>query len=119
MRLLDKFSKRVALLAGALIMMTFAFSAVQARNEGYSFRVHNKASEAVSKILASEDGKDWGHFDIGDGIAPGQTVKIVWNKSTEDQSCEQFFKIVFEGGSQTAPAKFDFCDADLVLEVTN
>ena len=119
MRLLEKYSRRVALFACAAIVMTFAFSAVQARNEGYSFRVHNKASEAVKKILASEDGKNWGHFNIGDGIEPGQTVKIVWDKSTDDQSCEQYFKIVFEGGSQTAPAKFDFCDADLVLEVTN
>jgi hypothetical protein len=119
MRLLRKYSNEVTLLACAAMIMTFALSAVQARNEGYTFKVHNKASESVKKILASEDGKNWGHFDIGDGIAPGQTVKIAWAKSTDDQSCEQFFKIVFEDGSQTPAAKFDFCDEDLVLEVTN
>jgi len=119
MRLQEKTAKVAALLGCAALMMTFAFSAVQARSEGYSFKVHNKASQTIKKILASEDGKKWGHFDIGDGIEPGKTVKIVWSKETDDEACEQHFKIVFEDGSVTAPAKFDFCDEDLVLNVTD
>jgi hypothetical protein len=118
MRQVDNCSKKVALLACAAIALSFAFSVVQARNEGHTFRVHNKTEDTIKKILASEDGKTWGHFDIGDGIEPGHTVKIAWDKSTDDQSCVQSFKIVFDDGSETPPAKFDFCDADLVLEVT-
>ena len=118
MRRLDACSKKVALLACAAVVMTFALSVVHARNEGYTFKVHNKTEDTIKKILASPDGSSWGHFDIGDGIAPGQTVKIAWDKSTDDQPCVQNFKIVFDDGSQTAPAKFDFCDSDLVLEVT-
>ena|SRR5215471_2785025 len=118
MKQLENCSKKVALLACSAVLMSFAFSVVHARNEGYTFKVHNRTEEIIKKIMASPNGKEWGQFDIGDGIEPGATVKIAWDKSTDDQPCVQSFKIVFDDGSQTAPAKFDFCDAGLVLEVT-
>jgi len=117
MMLLEKYARRLALTACALIVAAVAFSAVHA-NDGHTFKVHNKSSKTIKNMLASEDGEHWGRFDIGDGIEPGQTVKIAWSRSTDDQACEQEFKVVFEDGSETAPAKFDFCDESIVLEVS-
>src|SRR5689334_22120335 len=101
MKSLRNAKKNVGLLACAAILVTFAFSLAQARTEQYSFRVHNKTNKTIEKILASEDGETYGHFDIGDGIEAGKTVKIVWAKSTNDQSCVQFFTVVFDDGSHT------------------
>lgn len=117
MTLLEKYARRLALTACAVIFAAVAFGAVYA-NGGYTFKLHNKSSKTIKSMLASEDGEHWGHFDIGDGIEPGQTVKIAWNKATDDQSCEQEFKVVFEDGSETAPAKFDFCDESVELEIS-
>ncbi|MBA3273030.1 MAG: hypothetical protein H0T11_04050 [Chthoniobacterales bacterium] len=41
----------------------------------YTFKVHNTTETKIIKLLASEDGKDYGNFDIGEeGVAPGKTM---------------------------------------------
>ena len=73
-------------------------------------------SKDGSKILVSEDGEKYGFFDIGKGIKPGETMTLVWDKSTNSGSCHQWFKAVWESGEEGKPVKFDFCEKDLELE---
>jgi hypothetical protein len=84
---------------------------------GYKFTVHNTTQDRITKLLTSEDGKDYGSFDIGrKGIGPGETTQLVWDEKTETSGCEWFIKAVFSDGSKTPAKKFDFCEEDLELE---
>ena len=103
-----------ALLGSALFLLAL-FSPV-ALAEDYSFKVHNNTEETITKILVSEDGETYGYFDIGDGIKAGDTETLVWHKSTESQSCKQWFKAVWESGEEGKPVQFDFCEKGLTLE---
>jgi hypothetical protein len=82
----------------------------------YSFGVHNNSGSKIVKILVSQDGKSWGFFDIGKGIAAGATETLVWDASTEGEDCEQYFKAVFADGSESDATVFDFCEKGLILE---
>jgi hypothetical protein len=108
--------KKVALPAFALILMSFIVSYAQGQDE-FTFKVHNKGKNTVTKLLVSEDGKTYGQFDIGDGIGPDETVTVVWDKSTNNESCVQFFKAAFDDGGESPARKFDFCEKDLTLEL--
>lgn len=98
----------IAVLAGS--------AATAMADEEYSFVVHNKTKTRIVKILVSENGRKYGHFDIGKGIRPGEKVTLVWDKSTNSQSCKQWIKAVYADGSEARPAKFDFCEDDLEIE---
>ena len=82
----------------------------------HRFKVHNNTKQDIKKIMVSQDGKKWGYFDIGDGIKAGATEELVWDKSTDNENCEQWFKAVFTDGEESEPVKFDFCEKGLVLE---
>jgi hypothetical protein len=82
----------------------------------YSFEVKNSTKDKVTKLEASEDGKEWGAFDIGAGIKSGETVKLVWDKSTDEGNCEQKIRATYADKSKTEETEFDFCEDDLVLE---
>jgi hypothetical protein len=84
--------------------------------EEYSFTVHNSTDSRITKLLASENKRSWGKFDIGSGIRAGHTVSLSWSQSTNSQSCKQWVKVVYADGSESEPAKFDFCESDLELE---
>ena len=116
MNLQTRFKKAI-LLACALLVTTFATQfALAADDDQHSFKVKNTTDELITKILVSEDGEKYGYFDIGKGIKPGQTVTLVWDKSTNDDSCDQWFKAVWESGKEGKPVKFDFCEDNLILE---
>jgi hypothetical protein len=83
----------------------------------YSFEVKNSTKDKVIKLEASEDGKEWGEFDIGAGIKPGDTVQLVWDKSTEGENCEQKIRATYADKSETEETEFDFCEEDLSLEL--
>ena len=82
----------------------------------YSFKVINKTENTIKQVLVSDDKKTWGKFDIGKGINAGKTVKLVWDKSTNGESCKQWVKAVYDDGEESEPSKFDFCEADLEIE---
>ena len=103
-------------LALALVCALAVSASLIASESSYSFKVHNTTKQTIKKLLASEDGKTYGNFDIGKGIPAGETVTLVWDKKTDDQDCEQYFKAVFDDGDESEPEKFDFCEEDLVLE---
>ena len=102
--------------AGLRICSPSRSSLLVALAEDYSFKVHNNTEKTITKLLCSEDGETYGFFDIGDGIKPGETETIVWDKSTNSQACKQWFKAVWEDGDEGKPVKFDFCEKDLELE---
>jgi hypothetical protein len=111
--------KAAALLVIALLTMSTALNYAHARKASaveYTYKVHNKSASTITALLASEDGKTYGQFDIGKGIAPGKIVTLVWDKSTDEGNCEQWVKAKFADGGVSPAAKFDFCEEDLVLE---
>ena len=98
----------------ALILMSGMLSL--ARTYDYKCKVHNNTKSEIKKLRVSEDGKRWGFFDIGSGIKAGDTVELVWDKSTDNQDCDQYFKVQFADGDWFDPVKLNFCEKDLVLE---
>ena len=113
MRPINSFGKFLILgLAVVLMSGTLSF----AKTFEYKFKVHNNTKSAIKKLQVSEDGKKWGFFDIGTGIPAGETVELVWDKSTDSESCEQYFKVQFADGEWSEAVKFNFCEKDLVLE---
>ena len=106
----------------AALVLAVAFIAVPLRHagasddEGYSFSVKNTTKDKITKLLASEDGKTYGTFDVGAGIAPGKSMTLKWDKSTDESGCEWYFKAVFADGEESEVKKFDFCEDDLELE---
>jgi hypothetical protein len=114
MKLQNRLSK--ALLLTSAFVAVALFSPVVRGDDEYSFKVHNNTKETITKLLVSEDGEKYGFFDIGDGIKPGETETLTWDKSTKGQSCHQWFKAVWENGDEGNPVRFDFCEENLTLE---
>ena len=108
--------KKVLLVGCALLVTTIVPPVARGGEGDYSFKVKNTTDEKITKILVSEDGEKYGFFDIGDGLSPGEIMTLVWDKSTNGQSCHQWFKAVWESGKEGKPVKFDFCEKDLQLE---
>jgi hypothetical protein len=105
---------KVSMLTLALVLMSATVGL--AKTNEYKFKVHNNTKQAIKKLLVSEDGKKWGEFDIGTGIKAGATEELVWDKSTDNGLCEQYFKVQFADGEWSDAVKFDFCEKGLVLE---
>ena len=108
--------KKILLVGCALLVTTFIPPIALGADNEYSFKVKNTTKELITKILVSEDGEKYGYFDIGKGIKPGETMTLVWDKSTNSGSCHQWFKAVWESGEEGKPVKFDFCEKGLELE---
>ena len=103
----------------ALVLASFTMPARHlnaADDDQYTFKVHNASKERITKLLASEDGKDYVKFDIGKGIDFGETVTLNWDKSTNKSDCKWYIKAVYADDTISKPGKFDFCEDDLVLD---
>ena len=109
---------KTTLLGIAFIILSFAAVKAQSSEE-YSFKVINNTDVTIKKLLVAEAGKKYGYFDIGKGIAPGKTVTLVWDKSTNSENCVQYFKAVYADDTESEPAKFDFCEDELELVFDN
>jgi hypothetical protein len=102
---------RVFVLAAVVVLMS-----VSAFADQYKFQVTNNTNMKIAKILVSEDGEEYGQFNIGSGIPTGKTVTLVWDESTNGESCQQYFKAVFANGEESEPQQFDFCEDEVALE---
>lgn len=102
--------KHFAIAAAVVLMSVPAFA------DDYSFKVTNNTDTKITKILVSEDGDEYGYFNIGSGINPGKTVTLVWDSATNGENCEQYFKAVFSNNEESEPQKFDFCEEGVALE---
>jgi hypothetical protein len=103
-------SKFFAIAAAVVLLSVPAFA------DDYKFKVSNNTDTKITKILVSEDGEEYGFFNIGNGIPAGKTVTLVWDSSTNSEGCEQYFKAVFSNGEESEAQKFDFCEEDVTLE---
>lgn len=81
----------------------------------YRFKVHNNTNRTIVSLVASESGEEAGEFDIGDGIGPGATATLEWDRSTDDSHCEWAFSAVYDDGTYSEPVVLDFCEDDLEL----
>ncbi len=112
--------KSVRITIGSALLLAVLGLSLTGRNGQasgeYSFSVHNSTETAIIEILVSEDQANWGRFNIGKGIRSGETVKLVWDQSTNNQGCHQFVKAVFGDDSESEAADFNFCENDLELE---
>lgn len=108
--------KRLALVVAVCVMVSGFFVLSTLAAGDYSFKVHNTTDALIKKILVSQDKKEWGEFDVGSGIKAGSVVTLVWDESANNESCKQYVKAVFADGSETDPAKFNFCEKGLELE---
>ncbi len=110
---------KIQKLIGALIttgLLLVSTIDTQAAESEYSFVVHNSTKSTIKRLLVSEDGKKWGDFDIGNGIAAGASSTLVWDSSTNNEACKQWVKATFADGSEAKAVKFDFCEKGLELE---
>jgi hypothetical protein len=114
---MKNYLKIAALIALVLISFTMPAQHVNAADDDqYSFKVHNAYKERITKLLASEDGKDYVKFDIGKGIGSGETVTLNWDKSTNKSHCNWYIKAVYADDTKSEAVTFDFCEDDLVLD---
>ena len=112
--MIRKNSKIAIVLLCALALANLAVSRAHA---SYTFKVHNKTDHTIVKLFASEDGKTYREFNIGDGIGAGKVVTMEWSQSTDNGNCEWHFKAKMDDGEETSPVEFNFCEKDLVLEI--
>lgn len=99
-----------------IIIAAVVLTSIPAFADDYQFTVTNNTDTKISKILVSEDGEEYGYFNIGGGIPAGKTVTLVWDSSTNGESCQQYFKAVFANGEESEPQQFDFCEEDVAIE---
>lgn len=107
---------RLGLFAIALGVAGNGMMSTVAHADEFSFTATNSTNTAITEILVSENKSDWAYFNIGSGIQPGATVNLVWDQSTNSSSCAQWVKAAFADGSESEPAKFDFCEDGLELD---
>ncbi len=100
----------------SLFVGVIAIDNVIAAEAEYSFKVHNGAKVKITKLLVSENKKEWDYFDIGEGIAAGGNMTLVWDQSTNNEGCDQYVKAAYADGTESEEAKFNFCEANLELE---
>ncbi len=85
--------------------------------EQWHFVVKNKTGSNITKLEVSQDKNEWGNFDIGDGIGPGEKVTLNWASTTNDEKCHQWIRAKFSDGTWSEATKQDFCrDLDEPIE---
>lgn len=109
----SKFIK-TALLSFAFILLSFTASSAQ--DSEFSFKVTNKTRVTIKRLLVAEPNKKYRDFDIGKGIKPGETALLIWNKATDNEQCEQWFKAVYADGVESEAAYVDFCEDEVHLD---
>ncbi|WP_395792975.1 hypothetical protein [Aquimonas sp.] len=82
----------------------------------YAFQIENNTDSKIDAIVVSEDGENWGAFDIGAGIAAGATADLTWDSSTDESGCTWYFMASFADGSESDVVEFDFCEEELVIQ---
>ncbi len=97
-------------------LLTLALFACIGGANAYEFNITNSTKSKIVGVEASEDGKTWGKFDMGKGLAAGASTTITWDASTDDSVCEWQVRASYADGSESEPAKFDFCEKDLEIE---
>lgn len=110
---------RIAAMFGLCAGMTLLAGSAFALGQ-WHFVVKNSTSSRIVKLQVSADKSDWGDFDIGKGIMPGEKATLVWDASTDDQPCKQWIRAKFKDGTSSAPSRQNFCeDLDEPIEFSD
>ena len=98
--------------------LALTLPALNAVAEGqWHFVVKNTTESNITKLEVAQHKGDWGNFDIGKGIGPGETATLMWDSSTDNEKCNQWIRAKFADGSYSEPNKQDFChDLDDPIE---
>ncbi|MFM7599882.1 MAG: hypothetical protein ACKO7R_01575 [Pseudanabaena sp.] len=91
------------------VSLVASVSSALAEPSSWYFYVTNGSNSTMTRLTTAEQDKNWGDFDIGSGIAPGKTVQMVWDKSTNGQDCSQWIQATYDNGTKSTPVKIDFC----------
>jgi len=113
---MNLYSVRMGIAAIAFGIAGNGMVATGAYADEFSFTATNSTNTTITEILVSENKSDWGYFEIGSGIKPGVTVNLVWDQSTNSENCAQWVKASYADGSESEPAKFDFCEDGLEID---
>lgn len=82
----------------------------------WHFVVKNRTASNITKLQVSENNSTWRDFDVGAGIAAGETATMVWSAS-DTSGCNQWIRAKFADGATSVPVKEDFChDLDAPIE---
>lgn len=110
--------RKVYVLAFALVLMSFNASYALAQQDDYRFVVKNNTRTTIKKIFVGEPGKKYRPFIIGNGIAAGKSMTLVWDNDADTAACRWYIKAVYDDGVETEPAIFDFCEKGLEIVFT-
>lgn len=99
----------VALL-GIVIGVSFGSTTIVERR----VQVHNASEKMITKILGSSDGATYAAINIPNGIKPGRTVEVRWDRNASD--CNWTLNAQYADRSESAPARFDLCEGDVTIE---
>lgn len=99
-----------------ILLAACLFALPLAAHADYSFTIENNTSSDIVGIEVSEDGSEWGDFDVGKGIRAGYSSEATWADHTDDSNCEWLFRATFRDGSVSEEVSFDFCEENLVIE---
>lgn len=101
--------RRTLLLSAVIGSLSLVAKVSPASAEQWYFWVQNSSDAKIQKLLVSENKQQWGYFDIGSGIAAGRKAKLIWDESTNTQSCTQWIKAEFSDGQESEPSRINFC----------
>ena len=107
--------KRLAMLAAMVAMIGLSVGHASGWFDRH-VQVRNNSNKKIVKVLASADGEKYTVFHTGNGIKPGQTVDLAWDKSN-GHDCQWYLKAIFADTSESAPAQFDFCTKDVLYDI--
>ncbi len=99
-------------------MLALATFACIGGANAYEFTVTNSTAVKITSVEASEDGKSWGAFDMGGGLAAGASATITWDESTDESGCAWQVRASYADGSESVEAEYDFCEEGLEIEFT-
>ena len=102
----DRAGRPILIVLGAVASIT-ASQSVNA--EQWFFFVQNQSSSKIIKLEAKEENRPWGSFAMAGSINPGETKKIVWAESSNNQGCNQYLRATFADGHKSPATLFDFC----------
>lgn len=108
------FKTKVLIQAAITLAASLALPAIASE---YTFTITNNSSQAIREVWVSEDGEDWGYFDLdGTSIPAKGSLELEWDESTNSAGCFWWIQVEFSDGSESQATQFDFCDnPDLVL----
>lgn len=102
--------KQGFLISASLFAFGFVANVASASAEQLYFYVQNNHNSTITKLFVGEPNKTWGIADVGTGIASGESAKLIWHSSTDNELCKQWLKAQFADGSESQPALIDFCE---------